>query len=161
MSVVHWITYNFCYFFLLVALFTQFILDNLHTGSLNQVKQSKSYFINLWLLLTLPHSYLSRTRLTSSTDASVRWPLLTYFPFKCLPILPLLPISNGSWTYFIIRCITGASKPNKQLYQNYRLQHTYPITVSDNLTEGLLSGETHLCTWLILFQGWFALQDLI
>jgi len=37
-GVVHRITYNFCYFLLLVALFTQFILDKLNTGLLNQVK---------------------------------------------------------------------------------------------------------------------------
>jgi hypothetical protein len=39
MGVVHRITYSFCYCFLLVALFTQFILDKLNTGLLNQVKQ--------------------------------------------------------------------------------------------------------------------------
>jgi hypothetical protein len=44
MGVVHPITYNFGYFFLLVALFTQFILDKLNTGLLNQIKQTKIYF---------------------------------------------------------------------------------------------------------------------
>jgi hypothetical protein len=67
-GMVHRITYNFCYFFLLVALFTKFILDKLNTGLLNQIKQTKSYFIDLSPLLTLPHSHLSRTQLTPSMD---------------------------------------------------------------------------------------------
>ena len=83
-------------------------------------------FINLSPLLALPHLHLP-TRLTPSTDTSVRWPLLTYFHLKHLPILPLLPVSNGFWMYVIIPCtsITGASKPNELLYQNDRL-HLLP-----------------------------------
>jgi hypothetical protein len=60
--------YSFCYFFLRVALFTEFILDKLNTGLLNQVKQTKLYFINLSPLLALPRSRPSRTQLTPSTD---------------------------------------------------------------------------------------------
>jgi hypothetical protein len=51
------------------------------------------------------------------------------FPFKRLPILPLLPISNGSWMYVIIPCITGISKPNEWLYQNDRLHYVYAVNV--------------------------------
>jgi hypothetical protein len=108
-----WFTESFFFFFFffpLLVFFTQFILDKLNTGLLNQVKQTKSYFINLSPSLALLHSHLSCTQITPSTDANVHCPLLTYFPFKCLPILPLLPISNSSWTYVIIPCVTAASK---------------------------------------------------
>jgi hypothetical protein len=79
--------------------------------------------INSSPLLALPHPHLSRMRLTLSTDASVPLTAAIVFPFKHFPILPLLPISNGSWMYVIIPYITGASKPNKRLYQNDRLQY--------------------------------------
>ena len=87
-------------------------------------------FINLSPLLALPHPHLSLTRLTPSPDASVRWTLLTYFPFKRLPILPLLPISNGSWMYVIIPCITGTSKPNDWTVLNDRLHQYLPIGIN-------------------------------
>jgi len=77
-------------------------------------------------LLALPHPHLSLVRdwLPQQTQVSVG--AANVFPFKRLPILPLLLISNGSWTYVIIPCITGASKPNERLYQNDRL-HLLPL----------------------------------
>jgi len=39
MDVVHWITYNFNNFFLLVRLFTEFMVDTIKKGMLYQVKQ--------------------------------------------------------------------------------------------------------------------------
>jgi hypothetical protein len=42
-------------------------------------------FIKSSPLLALPHPHLSRTRLTPSTDASVRCPLQTYFHLNVSP----------------------------------------------------------------------------
>jgi hypothetical protein len=116
--------------FLLVALFTQFILDKLSTGLLNQVKQTKSHFINLSPSLIFPPSHRSRKQLTSSTDACARCPLLTYFfylnafPHNPSYLSPMVPEYMP---------ITGASKPNKRLYKMFgyrRIQKTHSLSCS-------------------------------
>ena len=48
--------------------------------------------------------------------AGVRYPLLTYSHLNLPPVQPLLPIANGFWMYVDRPFVTGASKPNKQLY---------------------------------------------
>jgi len=45
MGVVHRIKYSFCYFFLHVALFTQFILDKIKKGVLYPVKQLNHFLL--------------------------------------------------------------------------------------------------------------------
>jgi hypothetical protein len=66
------------------------------------------------------------------------------FPFKRLPILPLLPISNGSWIYVIIPCITGASKPNERPYQNDWL-HNVRFVISPWVGSSLHASDIHKC----------------
>jgi hypothetical protein len=75
-------------------------------------------------------SLTSLSYATAFLTASVRCPLLTFYhlnlslyspsylslSFKSLPVQPLLPIANGSWTYADRPSVTGVSKPNKQLY---------------------------------------------
>jgi hypothetical protein len=121
-GVVHRITYNICYLSITCRFINSSLFLIINTGLSNEVKQTQLYFCQLITVAgtrtptSLPYATDSLNgRKFSLTAANV-------FPFKHFPILPLLPISNGFCIYVIIPYITGASKPNKRLYQNDLLQ---------------------------------------
>jgi len=107
---------------------------------------SNFYFELLWLtaaLVDIAEKNESHTMLSTWRISPFYWKTEVWTNYQALPstILCLLLI---------------------QILSDYILAlHTYSITVSDNLTEGLRSRNSHLYMWLILFQGWFVLQDLI
>jgi hypothetical protein len=94
-GVVHRITYSFSYS-PLTYIFVYLIIIDIKNGVLYPIKQLNHFLVNaVTALYSLTYTTPVRD-CRSHWTSSVRYPLPTVSPFKCLPVQPLLPITKGS-----------------------------------------------------------------